>query len=257
MKTTQVLYNKMREAVMQDPAQIFWPLQMMLKEIEPYWQTRLHWHEMIIQIIQAHTQEPKAAQAINQLLGQKHESINRQLETRAHLVWSQIREHVRGNTLLDFGCGDGRVSALAKGSGHNVYLYDIADYRTSGLDLPFTQQWSQANTDFDTALALVVFHHSDEPEREIARLRTACNRLIVIESVIDNRVMPWASQGLIDWVYNRGLHPKARIPVPGNFKTANEWLTIFIRHGFKPVKEQDLGIDLPVVPEHHHLFILE
>ncbi|MEK7118084.1 MAG: class I SAM-dependent methyltransferase, partial [Patescibacteria group bacterium] len=142
-------------------------------------------------------------------------------------------------------------------SGNFVVMYDVDDYRVNDAkSLPFDGDWAERYDEFDTALVITVLHHCDDPEIELASLRKVARRLVVIESVVDEQ-MPYSNQAVVDWIYNRGMHPGAQIPVPGQFRTTHAWHETFARHGFKVVHEEDFGIDLPVVPEHHVLFICE
>jgi len=256
MESTQALYTKMNAEIAQNPSLVFWPLQMMLKEIGYNWQERQLHSGLVLELMQDEPIEAKAAKEMNDLLGFKASWIGDKLNGRAQQVWDQVNGFVAGQSLLDFGCGDGRIAEMADRGRREVRLYDVADYRKSGLSLPFTANWQEVEGGFDTTLAIAVFHHCENPEKEIARLRQVTKRLIVIESVIDE-AMPWATQAFVDWMYNRGLHPKAEIPVPGQFKKVQEWREVFAQNGFRVIHEQDLGIDLPVVPEHHHLFVLQ
>jgi len=142
-------------------------------------------------------------------------------------------------------------------------LYDIDDYRAeSAKKYSFLDnkesiiEYAKEYGKFETVLVVTVFHHCDEPEVEIEFLSRVAKRVIIIESVI-NETMSWGAQGVVDWLYNRGMHPGASIPVPGNFKTVENWKEIFVKHGFETTRIDDLGQDLPIVPEYHVLFVLD
>lgn len=60
----------------------------------------------------------------------------------------------------------------------------------------------------------------------------------------------------IDWFINRVVR-STDINVPLNYKTKHEWNIIFKEAGFKITNAIDMGIDEPVAPEHHILYILD
>ncbi len=189
------------------------------------------------------------------LVGAQAHIVNEKLVGRSYLITNQVESFLKGNRLLDFGCGDGQVGDELSAR-FVVASYDVADYRLKKSGY-FTNSWADLSSQrFDSALAVTVFHHCDDPDLEIERLRNITQRLVVIESVI-NSSMPWEIQALVDWIYNRGLHPRASIPVPGNFRTIVGWMETFTRHGFVITHTEDFGIDLPIVPEHHVLFVLD
>lgn len=255
MKSTQKMYNLMRSTLISSEDRAYWLLQLMLVELGFDWQARRSLPKMILDIIQAETDEPTAAMKVWALLGTQAHVVGNKLIGRADLITSQVEPYLTGERLLDFGCGDGQVGQKLSNR-FKVVAHDVADYRLIKSN-PFTFDWGNLGCQqFDSAMAVAVFHHCDEPDIEIERLAGVTQRLVVIESVIDS-TMPWEIQALVDWIYNRGMHPGASIPVPGNFRTIEGWAETFSRLGFEVTHTEDFGIDLPIVPEHHVLFVLD
>ncbi len=255
MKSTQKLYaTSIRTAPF---APLHWPLQMMLSELGFDWKERLVLPQAIAEIFRSEADESVAARKIWDLLGPKEGRVREKIAGRSSQIASQVLPCLDGESVLDFGCGNGRVGAIIASSGFHVVSYDVADYRDPELRSgAFDGDWFRRKNGFDAALVVTVLHHCDEPSVELNRLRNVARRLVVIESVV-NANLSFASQAVIDWLYNRGMHPRASIPVPGRFKTVEDWRATFAKHGWRVVHEDDLGIDLPVVPEHHRLFVCE
>lgn len=260
MRANQHTYSRMRTEIGQAPHRVFPLIQLILAELGLSWEERMDTTRGLFNILGTEADEQRAAVAVWNLLGAKENVVAEKLAGRASQIYGQIVPHLASESVLDFGAGDARVAALVAESGKRVELYDVADYRTTAAraaNLPFTSNWADIRgQEYQTGLAVTVFHHCLDPDAEILRLREVAERIIVIESVI-SRPMPWALQALVDWLYNRGMHPGAAIPVPGQFRTVAEWRAAFARFNLRSVYEQDLGLDLPVVPEHHYLFVLE
>lgn len=255
MKSTQALYStSIRTAPF---APLHWPLQMMLSELGFDWKARLVLPTAIAEIFRTEAGESVAAQQVWNLLGQAEGYVRDKIAGRASQIASQVIPHLDGRSVLDFGCGNGLVGSIVASSGYEVVSFDVDDYRTPKPGLgAFDREWFRRRDGFDTALVVTVLHHCEDPGIELNRLHNVARRLVVIESVVDE-TLSFASQAVIDWLYNRGLHPSASIPVPGRFQSVADWRATFARHGWRGVHEDDLGIDLPVVPEHHHLFVCE
>lgn len=163
------------------------------------------------------------------------------------------------SSILDLGCGDGEVGRLLSLQGHAVTLCDVLDYRKSevlpfqlydGKSLPFE------NDSFDYVLLLTVLHHSDDPRLVMREaLRVARESVIIIESVYFNETHRKINS-FFDWFYNRVLNDP-NINVPLNFLTPNAWLKFFEYSGGKAVHMEHLGINEPLVPEWHTLYVVK
>lgn len=199
-----------------------------------------------------------------------------QLQRRADTVAAQIAPWITGTSLLDYGCGDGRIVSRCTAGMQRLALYDLDDVgpRSSPfgelLDAPVNQVASLSQC-WDTVLVLTVLHHSESPLQTLADAAAcATQRLIVIESCV------WDDSGLLvqhspvtelkgesarhyavltDWFYNRVVY--SGICVPFNFAGPKYWMEQIERNGFQVVHAKDLGVDIPIVPEHHFLIVAD
>jgi SAM-dependent methyltransferase len=197
------------------------------------------------------------------------------LATRANIIYQEIAQFCTGDSLLDIGCGNGRISNLARAKFQRILLLDVVTYVSSALGLPFSKY---KETDplpiaekYDTVLLLTVLHHSTKPESLLQLAWEATNkRLIIIESVVGvTRVhknvqydlansplnVQVAHAAFVDWFYNRVLHND--VPVPYNFTTPEIWQTVFMNNNMSCKQTIYLGQDIAIGPEYHIMFVLD
>jgi SAM-dependent methyltransferase len=197
------------------------------------------------------------------------------LMKRAEIICREIGPFLDGSSLLDIGCGDGFIANKIRGRFTRIQLLDVVDYVPKTLDLPFAKYTEgdqlPVNGSFDTVLVLNVLHHSRDPIRLLKAAWSATEkRLIVIESVVGvheseppvNYELLTASDAdqvayaaFVDWFYNRVLHDN--IPVPYNFTSPKQWMSIFSDNGMRLKEAIHLGQDIEIGPEYHILFVLE
>jgi len=207
------------------------------------------------------------------LAGRMNQELNYRAEHNAELV----RKHLRGATVLDFGCGDAKTAKFLESSGYQINLADV--YQHSSVKeskLPFyLLSDGKINTDgqFDNTLVLTVLHHCDRPLEtldETIRVTKKGGRVIVIESVygIDfpdgsgfnelSREQQIQAAAFIDHWGNRILiDPREKINLPYNYLTAEKWKEVFEERGLAEIHMEHLGIDLPFLPEYHTLHVCE
>jgi SAM-dependent methyltransferase len=208
-------------------------------------------------------------------LGTKDEALSE----RARIIYDEIKELFTGDSLLDIGCGDGRISVLAKQHFRRTVATDVVDivptaFRNLGLEFKAYKEGSPLPTGderFDTVLLLTVLHHSSRP-RDLLELAWGATqkRLIIIESVIgvhevessvryDLKSLPDSEQtgfaAFVDWFYNRVLYDD--VPVPYNFTTPENWLSTFAEHEMHKCGIKHFGQDIEIGPEYHVLFVLD
>lgn len=264
LATTQTMYRRMRQELPGFYAIAYPYLLIMLRELEggdaaialDTAMRRFQVAQRIINSVIEHEDESRAALAVHHLLPSR--DLKNALYERARLITAQVTPHLVSTGIgLDFGCGRADVSARISLMGQQLILYDVTDYRCNeARRLPFFSHKDELSASFAFVMANLVFHHCDDPDAEIRWISEQAKRLIVIESVV-NPFMPWAVIAFIDWVYNRCLEPNACVPVPGNYRTAEEWIQSAESIGFRLQGREVYGWDTLIVPEFHELLIFE
>jgi SAM-dependent methyltransferase len=217
------------------------------------------------------------------------EQLAEKFSERAEIKRKQIVGYLVKGSVLDFGCGDGRVGETLSKMGFDVTLTDV--YENSHIkdtSLPFRlldrkERIPFKNGSFDNVIALVVYHHSEDPIhslKESARVLKKGGKLVVIESVygIDDSRPPGKVKSMArayfklnreqqrktsmfhDHFSNRIFrftkNKKFKVNVPFNFNTPENWEVLFERHGLKQERKEYLGFDQPTAAEFHVLYVL-
>lgn len=207
--------------------------------------------------------------------GINSESFSSGFLRRTERIAAEVRAYCKGDSLLDVGCGDGKVAWSLRDLFTRVALTDVVPYVDSGVEIPFTLfkegEFLPFADKFDTVLLLTVLHHAQDPLQLLREVRKVTQkRCIIIESLFGvdagqkeplsplRQMAPeaqWKYAAFIDWLYNRVF--RDGVPVPYNYNTPDGWNRVFRMTGWKVVEEVDLGVDQPIAPEHHYLFVVE
>lgn len=201
------------------------------------------------------------------------ENVQKGMRQRARTIAGQIEKYLQGESLADVGCGHGLVAWSVRKHFRDILLLDIVDYRDEDVALPFVRyagnELPPFERSFDCSLLITVLHHATSPLELLNNVwEHTRRRLIIIESVfgvgaskaaspLPNLDQPTqlAYAVFCDWFYNRVLNQD--ISVPYNFNTPDNWRQIFRTLPATITAEEDLGVDLDIVPEHHFLFVLD
>lgn len=162
------------------------------------------------------------------------------MRTRAARKYRDIASNIEeGASLLDIGAGEGYVGEHAADKGATVQLVDVSERNQTGLPhttydgltLPFEDQA------FDLGLLGYVLHHCEDPRAVLRDSARVCQRLLVMESVYENR-FDRRLLTFLDHLANsfRGI-PIERL----SFDTVQGWKTLFEELGLTLVEERRLG----------------
>jgi SAM-dependent methyltransferase len=188
-------------------------------------------------------------------------ALARGLRGRAEKIADQLAPYIpRKSSILDMGCGSGEVAEiLTRKQGVVVTLTDVVDYNKT--ELPFIQFDGKtlpfADNTFDVVNLATVLHHAVDPITAFKEAVRVCKEggiITVIESVYFNG-MHKAFNRVADWLYNNVFNDP-RISVPWNFMTPGAWNLFFREMGTEVFVTKQLGLDQPLVPEWHTLFVL-
>lgn len=134
------------------------------------------------------------------------------------------------NKIIDIGSGSGYISSLLKSQGFDITPVDVADFHGQrlikpviydGVRLPFP------NKSFDTALLLMVLHHTPDPEIVFFEAARVAKNIILIETSFTNSFNKFITI-VADTLGN--LRTKAFWK---SYKSDSEWKSFFTKHGFK------------------------
>lgn len=200
------------------------------------------------------------------------QAIDTSLQNRAATIFNQVHPHFQdvSGHILDFGAGDGQITQLLANAGlaERITGVDVRAYRnpnvTAHIDVYNGRNVRFGKGHFDAALATNVLHHAEDNEMCIEELsRVTRNRLVIIETVPIGQTPADIEKDRLrtfmnDYFYNRLLHdPKFDVPVPGTYETPQGWIDRFENHGWRNTLSQNLGIDIPVIQDTHHLLVFE
>lgn len=173
-----------------------------------------------------------------------------------NVVGKEIANFIEDNEdVLDFGCGNMMVANVIKNKRKvTITGIDNVDYNLTGNKLilydggkiPFD------DSNFDTVVSSLVFHHCDNPEAALREcIRVSRKKIIVIEDYYTN-IFGKVLTKAVDWIANR--IQSSEINIPFNFKSVPEWEKTFSENGLNVVAKKSFRI--PTSPNKYMLFVL-
>lgn len=99
-----------------------------------------------------------------------------------------------GDSVLDIGCGLGRVTKIIKNKGYKITPLDVRDLSIvddvkpilyDGKKLPFT------DNSFDVSLIITVLHHTPDPEAVLKEAKRVSKKIVVVEDIYENALQKY------------------------------------------------------------------
>jgi len=179
-------------------------------------------------------------------------------QKRTDTVISRIKPFLnKKDKIIDIGCGSGLISSKLLSRGFDVTPVDVDDFHGprlikpviyDGVKLPFPDK------SFDTALLLMVLHHTPNPNIVFSEAARVAKNIILIETSYTNSVNRFITV-IADTIGN--LRTKAFWT---SYKSDSKWKTFFSKHGFKVTethKYYDKNVPGLGVSFLHILYLLE
>ena len=162
-------------------------------------------------------------------------------------ICRHIIPHLAGERVLEIGSwnkmvGHGIVAMTGKHVEGTVY--------SEGAILP------HGTKSFDTTVCIAMLHHVNDPAKLLSEAaRVSSRRIIVIETINSPQENQQMVPTFMDWFYNSILHGLTNLPY--NYRSPQEWEQLFAQNGLKVALSKDMGVDNPLIPVHHWLYVLE
>lgn len=162
--------------------------------------------------------------------------IKRAIRTRSKTVVSRVSPYLeKSKKVIDIGSGTGDVALLLSNAGKDITPVDVADFHGirvlettiyDGKRLPFP------NNSFDSALLLMVLHHTPNPDLVFTEAARVAKEIVVIETSYTNGINKFLTV-LTDAIGNLRFNAYW-----SSYKTDDEWRQFFNKKGFKIVESQ-------------------
>lgn len=182
--------------------------------------------------------------------------IRKIIRTRSNIVVHRIFSYIENSKeLIDIGSGTGDIAFLLRKRGKKVTPIDVGDYHGprfvntviyDGKTLPFPDH------SFDTALLLMVLHHTPDPETVFVEASRVARELVVIETSFTNPIHKFFTV-VSDAIGNLRLEA-----FWNSYKTDREWRTFFEKHGFNIMDSHKFyDRNIGIIPFLHNLYYLQ
>jgi len=176
------------------------------------------------------------------------------LRQRSEVVVSRILPYLsKTYNIIDIGSGTGDVALLLRSRGMSITPVDVDDFHGvrlikttiyDGITLPFPDY------SYDTALLLMVMHHTPNPDAILTEVSRVARNIVVIETSYTTKLNRlWTI--LSDAIGNLRLDA-----FWNSYKTDEDWRKLFKKHGYKVVDSHvfwDRNFGLPFLHISYYL----
>jgi SAM-dependent methyltransferase len=209
-------------------------------------------------------------------------------QIKPEIDFEQLKELIRGERVLDYGCGSGYLALRLEKGGYTVFTTDVLDYRLDeARHLPFVKMTSPMDIAYpddgvDTAIVQAVLHHIDAANLSpvLGRLRRIAGRLVIKEDtyalpahldhlgdVLDRQPLlraflrlplddQFQALALIDYFANVIAQGIPEMNFPFQFKTVPEWESVLNANGLQVVQTIMAGFEARRMHKSCHVWLV-
>lgn len=180
--------------------------------------------------------------------------IKRAIRDRSNIIVNRVSPYIENSKkIIDIGSGTGDVALFFRNAGRDITPVDVADFHGirvlettvyDGKKLPFPDK------SFDTALLLMVLHHTPNPELVFSEAARVAKEVVVIETSFTNTINKFLTV-LTDAIGNLRFNAYW-----SSYKTDEEWRQFFNKKGYKIVesnKYYDKNLGFPFLHISYYL----
>lgn len=181
--------------------------------------------------------------------------IQKFVRGRSETVVGRVLPYLKHATkIIDIGSGTGDVAILLKQQGKDVTPVDVADFHGprfvkttiyDGITLPFKDK------SFDTALLLMVMHHTPDPHAVFLEAARVAREIIVIETSFTGPINKF-------FTVTSDVLGNVRLDTQwASYNTDRGWRTFFSVHGFNVIESRKYhDKNFGIIPFLHILYHL-
>ncbi len=177
--------------------------------------------------------------------------IKKIIRLRSETVVKRVFPYIKtSKKIIDIGSGTGDVAFIFRKRGKDITPVDVSNFHGprlikitiyDGKTVPFP------NNSFDTALLLMVLHHTPDPNIVFSEAARVAKNIVIIETSFTNPINKFFTV-ILDAIGNLRLDA-----FWNSYKKDEEWKVFFDKHGFNIKKSQKFK-DIPFL---HILYYLQ
>jgi len=148
-----------------------------------------------------------------------------------------------GGSVLDVGCGDGRVALSIQSQRPDLNIVGVDVLLRPKIAIPAIiydgTSIPYGGKSFDYIIIIDVLHHTDDPVAVLSECLRVAKKGCIIKDHLLSGIGAGSTLRFMDWIGNRGHH----VRLPYNYLSVKRWQDVFTRCGCKiSVYNGNLGL---------------